>query len=72
MIFIDESESPVGLDTVRKIGITACDEDQIAFESTVFVDCARAVDAGVKTVVGAKLCEQSTFGENFRGRSRDE
>ena len=38
----------------------------------MFVDIARAVDAGVKTVVGAKLREESAFGENFCGRSRHE
>ena len=65
VIFIDEGESAVGLDAIGKIGVAAGDEDEIALQSSFFVDGASAINDGVEAVVGAKLCEDSAFGESF-------
>jgi len=69
VILIDEGEGAVGLDAIGEIGIAAGDQDEVALECAVFVDLTRAVDAGVKAVIGTQLREERAFGEDFGGRS---
>jgi len=72
VVFIDEGESAVGLDAIRKIGIATGDEDEVTFECAVLVDSAYAVDARMEAVIGAELGEEGAFGEDFRGGSGHE
>ena len=72
MILIDKGESAVGLDAVRKIGIAAGDEDEIAFQFAFRIYWAGAIDAGMKAVVRAQFGEERAFGENFRSGGGDE
>ena len=44
VIFVHESEGVVRLNAIGKIGIAAGDEDEVALESTFFVDGAGAID----------------------------
>src|SRR2546426_8450865 len=71
MILIDKGESAVGLDAVRKIGIAAGDEDEIAFQFAFRIYWAGAIDAGMKAVVRAQFGEERAFGENFRSGGGD-
>ncbi len=72
VIFIDEGERSVGLDTIGKIGIAAGDKNEVALERSFFVDRTSAINDCVKAVVRAKLCEDCAFGESFSRGSGNE
>src|SRR6266850_605262 len=67
VVLIDKGEGAVGLDAIRKIGISAGDENEIALQLPFRIDRTRAIDAGMKTVVRAQFGEERAFGKDFRG-----
>ena len=71
MVLVHERQGPVGLDAVGKIRIAAGNQDEIALELTFFVERTKAIDAGMKAKVRAKLGEQSALRECFGGRGGD-
>src|SRR5262249_12593573 len=72
MVFVDEGEGAVGLDAIRKVGIAASDENQIALEGAMLVDRAGVVDTRVEAIIGAELCKEGAFGECFSRGGRHE
>src|SRR5439155_3455374 len=60
------------LDAVRKIGIAAGNQNQVAFQRAVFVDGTGAVDARMKSIARPQFCEHRALGQRFCGGSGHE
>src|SRR5882757_1046479 len=63
VIVVHEGERAVGLNAIRKIGVAAGNEDEVAFQRAMFVDRPGAIDVGVKAIVGTKFRKDRTFGK---------
>ena len=72
MVLINKRERAVGLNAIRKIGIAAGDEDEIAFQFAFRIYWAGAIEAGMKAVDRAQFGEERGFGEHFRSGGGDE
>ena len=72
MIFVHEGERPVGLNAIRKIGIAAGHQDEVAFQRAVLVDRTGAIHASVEAVVGAEFGEDGAFGKELGGGGGNE
>src|SRR5262249_33735715 len=66
-----KSERVIGLNTAGQIGISARDQNDVSVKRSIFVNWPRPVDKCVEAIVSTEQFEQSTFGQEFRGRSWD-
>ena len=72
VIFIHEGERTVWLNAIGEVGIAARNQNQVALECAVLVDGACVVNASMKAVIRAQLCEDRPLGESFRRGSGHE
>jgi len=63
VIVVHKGERAVGLNAIRKIGVAAGNEDEVAFQRAMFVDRPGAIDVRVKAIVGTKFRKDRAFGK---------